>query len=148
MSFWRRGLDRERIRRRSSLDIGVAGAWATIHDLEPGQRKRSFAFAAEALARYEGLIDKPMMTGDVIWRFAYISDANTLQRDYSANLTGSRHFEMIGDVAMWIVPTLIQFCFAAEILRRQMWSLDGIEQSKLTGRVASDRVGLLALGKT
>jgi hypothetical protein len=144
----RRMLDRYRRNQLNLAEVGVSGAWSMIHGLDDAQKHRAFQFATEAVAKYESLLDKPMMTYDTVWRFAYISRGEDLKRAYAANVLLSQNLERSGDVALWIVPTLVQFCFGAEIVRRQMWSDSGREAAYQIGRVASDKVGLLALGKT
>ena len=99
MSGWRAWIDRERLNRLYLAHVGICGAWGTVHGLD--QRQRYSDFAAQAIVRYERLIDKPMMTGDIIWRCAYISTAKVLEREYRANLTGSHEYEGSGDVAYY-----------------------------------------------
>jgi hypothetical protein len=148
MSAWRRILDRQRIRHVDLAEAGISGAWAMVHQLSPDQRQTCFELAGQAIARCQDSIDKPMMTGDIIWRLAYISDAGAIRREYLVHLSASRGFEEMDDIAQWILPTLMQFCYACEIARRAMWSKEGKERAYTVGRVASDKIGLLSLGRT
>jgi hypothetical protein len=93
MAGWRAWIDRGRLSRVQLCEVGVAGAWDAVHGLDQQQRRRCFDFAAQAIVRYERLIDKPMMTGDIIWRCAYIGTAEVLEREYRANLIESHEYE-------------------------------------------------------
>jgi hypothetical protein len=119
-----------------------------MHQLDESNRARCFRYAGDAIDMYSGLLDIPMMTYDVVWRYALIQPDQDLQKAYRAALTLSNRHEEQSEVALWVAPTIAQFCFAAELIRRQMWSTNGKEQAEQVGRLASDKIGSLSLGRT
>jgi len=116
----------------SSVEAGIAGAWNCVHQLSQEDLLNCVDLAGQAIRKYELMIDKEMMIYDVIWRFSYISSSSALLREYQATLFISKHFEKTSSLARWVVPTIVQFCFVCEILRRRMWSSQGAERAEVS----------------
>jgi hypothetical protein len=147
-AWWRRFLDRGRMRMVRLAELGISTTLATIADLDEEQRKRCIDFAAQAVEAINRKFAVPMpIIQHVVWRRAHILDSNELRREYRNHLISSRYLQGIGDVAHWVIPTLIQFCAGCEIARREMWSDEGREQAMMVSILASNKIGNLATGR-
>ena len=116
--MWRRILDRNRHKAAVAAQRGISGVWTTFQGLSAAGRGVAERLAAEAVNWHSERLDLPVMTYDTIYRLAVITPTAALDRACALQVTASRGFEAMNDVARWVVPTLIQFCYMGELMRR------------------------------
>lgn len=145
--MWKQFLDRHNRTLAKMLAVGIANNWETCGDIKEQDRPRCFEAASALLERYEVMLDKPVTTTTIVWRFGYIARDDVLKAEYETNLAASRHFELAGDLARWAPPTFAQFCFGAELLRRRMRSDVAKEEARSAGQLASYRLGDISTGR-
>lgn len=138
-------LDGKRAKIVEQNDLEIVHVHETVRKLQKEEQIRCFDFAAQVLRPYRVLVGESLYMGDVVWTFERNTGDDILQRAYEINLTGSEHFQSKHDIALWAVPTFIQFCLDCEIVGREMRSDAGRAFADAVGRVASDKVGLLAM---
>ena len=140
-------LDRRHKRVAEMSDLGIRACWDSCHLLSKSERARCFESASRLIEHFIPLLDRQPSTHEVVWRFATFATGASLKMELERNLSLSKKFELSGDVALWVTPTLAQFCFGSEILRRKMRTAEGQEVARAAGRLASYKIGCLHLGQ-
>ena len=128
-------------------DLRIRACWDTCHLLSKSERATCFECASQLVERFTLLLDRQPLAHDVVWRFATSATSAALRLEFERNLSLSKRFRLSGDIALWVIPTLTQFCLGSEILRRTMRTAEGQEVARAAGRMASYKIGCLHLGQ-